>query len=48
MNISKQLPNRRGVRAPPIRDRRIRWCHLSTIPGTTPHCFVSTEGDVNF
>ena len=19
------------------RDRRIRWCHLSTIPGTTPH-----------
>ena len=30
------------------RDRRIRWCHLSTIPGTTPHCLVSTGGDVNF
>ena len=27
---------------------RIRWCHLSTIPGTTPHCLVSTGGDVNF
>ena len=23
-------------------------CHLSTIPGTTPHCLVSTGGDVNF
>ena len=30
------------------RDLRIRWCHLSTIPGTTPHCLVSTGGDVNF
>ena len=30
------------------RDLRIRWCHLSTIPGTTPHCLVSTEGNVNF
>ena len=29
------------------RDLRIRWCHLSTIPGTTPHCLVSTGGDVN-
>ena len=29
-------------------DLRIRWCHLSTIPGTTPHCLVSTGGDVNF
>ena len=26
---------------------RIRWRHLSTIPGTTPHCLVSTEGNVN-
>ena len=25
----------------------IRWCHLSTIPGTTPHCLVNKEGDVN-
>ena len=30
------------------RDLRIRWYHLSTIPGTTPHCLVSTGGDVNF
>ena len=30
------------------RDPRIRWCHLSTIPGSTPHCLVSTEGNVNF
>ena len=34
------------------RDMRIGWCHLSTIPGTipgsTPHCLVSTEGDINF
>ena len=30
------------------RGLRIRWCHLSTIPGTAPHCLVSTEGDVNF
>ena len=30
------------------RDRRSRWCHLSIIPGTTPHCLVSTEGNVNF
>ena len=30
------------------RDLRIMWCHLSTIPGTTPHCLVSTGGDVNF
>ena len=30
------------------RDLRIRWCHLSTKPGTTPHCLVSTEGNVNF
>ena len=30
------------------RDLRIRWFHLSTIPGTTPHCLVSTEGNVNF
>ena len=29
-------------------DLRIRWCHLSTIPGTTPHCLVSTEGNINF
>ena len=29
-------------------DLRTRWCHLSTIPGTTPHCLVSTGGDVNF
>ena len=29
------------------RDLRIRWCHLSTIPGTTPDCLVSTGGDVN-
>ena len=28
-------------------DLRIRWCHLSTIPGTTTHCLVSTEGNVN-
>ena len=30
------------------RDLSIRWCDLSTIPGTTPHCLVSTEGNVNF
>ena len=30
------------------RDLRIRKCHLSTTPGTTPHCLVSTGGDVNF
>ena len=30
------------------RDLRIRWSELSTIPGTTPHCLVSTEGNVNF
>ena len=30
------------------RDLRIRWCHLSTIPGTTPHYLVGTEGNVNF
>ena len=24
------------------------WCHLSTIPGITPHCLVSTEGNVDF
>ena len=30
------------------RDLKIRWCHLSTIPGTRPHCLVSTGGDVNF
>ena len=29
------------------RDRRIRWCHLSAIPGTTPHCLVSTEVNAN-
>ena len=29
-------------------DRRTRWCHLSTITGTTPHCLVSTEGNMNF
>ena len=29
------------------RDRRSRWCHLPIIPGTTPHCLVSTEGNVN-
>ena len=23
------------------------WCHLSIIPGTTPHCLVNTEGNVN-
>ena len=27
---------------------RTRWSHLPTIPGTTPHCLVSTEGNVNF
>ena len=29
---------------------RFKWCHLlvSTIPGTTPHIFVNTEGNVNF
>ena len=27
-------------------DRRIRWWHLSTIPGTTPHCLVNTEENV--
>ena len=26
------------------RDRIARWCHLSTIPGTTPHY---TEGNIN-
>ena len=26
---------------------RTRWCHLSTIPGTTQHCLVNTEGNVN-
>ena len=26
--------------------RRSRWCHLSTIPGTTPHCYANTEGNV--
>ena len=26
---------------------RARWCHLSTIPGTTPHCLVNTDGNVN-
>ena len=26
----------------------IRWCHLCTIPGTTPHCLVNTEGNINF
>ena len=30
-----------------FRDRRIRWCHVSTIPGTTPHCLVITEENVN-
>ena len=30
------------------RGPRIRWCHLSTILGSTPHCFVSTEGNVTF
>ena len=29
------------------RVRRARWCHLSTMPGTTPHCLVNTEGNVN-
>ena len=29
------------------RDRRTRWCPLSTIPSTTPHCLVNTEGNVN-
>ena len=29
------------------RDRKSRWCHLCTIPGTTPHRLVSTEGNVN-
>ena len=24
---------------------RIRLCHLYTIPGTTPHCLVDTEGN---
>ena len=28
-------------------DRRVRLCYLSTIPGTTPHCLVNTEGNVN-
>ena len=30
------------------RERRTGWCHLSVIPGTAPHCLVSTEGNVNF
>ena len=30
------------------RDKRIRWWHLSTIPGSTPHCLVNTEGNVTF
>ena len=41
----------RGIEEPVLvssRDRRIRWCHLSTIPGTTSHCLVSTEGNVDF
>ena len=29
------------------RDRRTRWCHLPTIPGTTLHCLVDIGGDVN-
>ena len=29
------------------RDRRIRWCNLSTIPDTTTHCWVNTEGNVD-
>ena len=28
------------------RDQRSRWCHLSTIPGTTQHCLVSIGRDV--
>ena len=28
--------------------RRTRWCHLSTVPGTTPHCLIRTEWNVNF
>ena len=31
----------------PIERRGIRWCHLSTKPGTTPQCLVN-EGNVNF
>ena len=30
------------------RDGRTRWYHLSTIPGTTPHCLDNTGGNVNF
>ena len=29
------------------RDRRSRWCHLSTKPGTTPQCLVNTYRKVN-
>ena len=29
------------------RDRRTRWCPLSTIPGTSPHCLINKEENDN-
>ena len=46
LHLSRQDITKNITKNP--RDRRIRWCHLSTIPSTTPHCLVSTEGGVNF
>ena len=25
------------------KDEVLGWCHLSTIPGTSPHCLVNTK-----
>ena len=48
--FSLQLSHQDSVWAWPktSRDQRSRWCHLSTIPGTTSHCLFSTEGDVSY
>ena len=38
--------NRGFILSMTLRDRTM-WCHLSTIPGITPHCWVNTEGNIN-
>ena len=40
------VPTIHAITAKSSRDRS-RWCHLSIIPGTTPLCLVSTEGNVS-